>query len=647
MKLGDIRSRMLLAALLPVTLIAILLPAVFLVSHLGDISEAHTQRERSLARQLASASEYGLFSSNINHLQSVANGAMREADVRSVAIVDLQNHILASAGKSGYTTRPTMSGQENKDFDSVRRMDLLSQPVAASRLKLDDLFEVGPTQGGNTQQLLGHVLIEFSRESLDRREREMLLLGCAVAAGGLLFAGFLALRLGRGVIRPILRVSSLIDRLGRGDLSARAEVLPDDPLREVQRGLNQMAERLEAGRDELERRVVAATRELREKKEEAETATLAKSRFLAAASHDLRQPTHALGMFMARLAQLPHDAQSQQLIGELDASVQALQDLLDALLDISRLEAKAVQVHLRPFALVKVFEQIRDELGLTAIEKGLRLRIRPTDVWLQSDSTLLHRMVLNLVVNAVRYTSVGGVLLACRVAADGRQARIEVWDSGIGIAPEHHESIFKEFYQVGNAERDRSKGLGLGLNIVARSAQLLGHRLQMCSRPGHGSRFSIDVPLAPPDAAVDRRGPLRATTFDNLAGLRVLVIEDEPQGRQALVSLLASWGVRVSVADGLLTARQQMVSGAVPDVIVSDYRLRDGENGIEVIRQLRVEAGRSIPACLISGDTDLSLLQAVKEAALTLLHKPVRPAKLRSLIRRLASNPQADDAALV
>jgi CheY-like chemotaxis protein/two-component sensor histidine kinase len=344
-------------------------------------------------------------------------------------------------------------------------------------------------------------------------------------------------------------------------------------------------------------------------------------------------------MFMARLAQLPHDAQSQQLIGELDASVQALQDLLDALLDISRLEAKAVQVHLRPFALVKVFEQIRDALGLTAIEKGLRLRIRPTEVWLQSDSTLLHRMVLNLVVNAVRYTSVGGVLLACRVAADGRQARIEVWDSGIGIAPEHHESIFKEFYQVGNAERDRSKGLGLGLNIVARSAQLLGHRLQMCSRPGRGSRFSIEVPLASPDAAVDRRGPLRATTFDNLAGLRVLVIEDEPQGRQALVSLLASWGVRVSVAEGLLTACQQMENGAAPDVIVSDYRLRNGENGIEVIRQLRVEAGRLIPACLISGDTDPNLLQTVKQAALTLLHKPVRPAKLRNLIRRLTLVP--------
>lgn len=647
MKMVDIRSRMLLAALLPVTLIAVLLTGVFLAVRFGDIDEAHSQRARSLARQLAMASEYGLFSDNITHLQTIASGALREPAVRSVTIVDAQGQILAIAGKPAYITPPALTRQEDEKLDPSTHTDLLLQPIVESQVKLDDLFDGKATDAAAQPQLLGHVLIEFSRDALLQRERDMLLTGVAITFGGLLFGGFLAVYLGRGVIRPILRVSSMIERIGRGELSARGEVLPDDPLRDVQQGLNQMAERLESGRDDLEQRIAMATLELREKKEEAETATLAKSRFLAAASHDLRQPTHALGMFVARLAQLPHDAQTRRLIENLEASVRATQDLLDGLLDISRLDAQAVQVQLRPFALAELFEQLRGGLTLTAVEKGLRLRVRPTGVWLMSDPTLLHRILLNLVVNALRYTREGSVLLACRMAGDGKHARIEVWDSGIGIAPEHHQAIFKEFYQVANAERDRGKGLGLGLNIVERTAQLLGHRLQLSSRLGLGTRFSVQVPLAPLGAALDMPSPFDVKTFDNLAGRVVLVIEDDALAREGLVSLLESWGVSVGVAEGLSTALWHLNKGLVPDVIVSDYRLRDGENGIDVIRQLRVATGRSISACLMSGDTDPNLMQAARDAGLTLLHKPVRPAKLRSLIRRLAVDPQADGIDLV
>lgn len=647
MKMVDIRTRMLLAALLPVTLIAILLAGVFLASRFGDLGEAYHQRARSLARQLATASEYGLFSDNITHLQTIASGALREADVRSVAIVNAQGDVLVFAGKAGFKTPPVLSRQEDEKFDPVKRTDLLSQPVTASQVKLDDLFEVNAAGAEAPSPLLGHVLIEFSRDALFQRERDMLLLGLAVTLACLLFAGFLAVRLGRGVVHPILSVSRIIERIGRGELSARATVLPGDPLRDLQQGLNLMAERLESGRDELEQRVAMATLELRQKKEEAETATLAKSRFLAAASHDLRQPTHALGMFVARLAQLPHDAQTSQLIGNLEASVQAMQNLLDGLLDISRLEAKAVQVQLRPFALAELFDQLQHGLTISAAEKGLLLRIRPTAVWVMSDATLLHRILLNLVVNALRYTRQGSVLVACRVAGDGRHVRIEVWDSGIGIAPEHHEAIFKEFYQVGNTERDRSKGLGLGLNIVERTAQLLGHRLQMHSTLGAGTRFSLLVPLVPLGAAMAVPAPQSVETLNNLAGLVVLVVEDDALAREGLVSLLESWGYVVGVADGLSAALSQLEAGLIPDVIVSDYRLCDEENGIETIRQLRTKAGWLIPACLMSGDTDAGLMQAATEASLTLLHKPVRPAKLRSLIRHLAADIQTSGADLV
>jgi signal transduction histidine kinase/CheY-like chemotaxis protein len=643
----DIRNRLILAALLPVTLIAFMLAAVFLIVRFVDVDQAQSQRSRALARQLANASEYGLFSGNIAHLQTIASGALREPDVSSVVILNAQGRILVRAGQTSYTTPWRLTRLETERFDPAKRTDLLSQPILANQVRLDDLFEPPAPLDEAQTPLLGNVLVEFSHDVRRTREREILWTGIFITLGGLLFGGFVAMRLGRGVLEPILRVSSLIERIGQGELSARSAVLPDDPLRDLHSGLNLMAQRLESGREELEQRVATATFALREKKEEAETATLAKSRFLAAASHDLRQPTHALGMFVARLAQLPHDAQTRHLIENLDASVLAMQDLLDGLLDISRLDAQAVQVQLRPFALSDVFDQLRSSLAMTAQDKGIRLRFRPTTVWLMSDPTLIHRILLNLVTNALKYTVQGNVLVACRVGADARHVRVEVWDSGIGVAPEHHQAIFKEFYQVGNSERNRSKGLGLGLNIVDRTAQLLGHRLQFFSRLGVGTRFSLTLPRVAPDSGAERRSPLRPVAEDNFTGVVVLVVEDDALAREGLVSLLESWGCKVGAADGLGTALRLLDNGLQPTLIVSDYSLHEGENGIQVIADLCRSAGRPIPACLISGDTDPVLMQAAKRAGHTLLHKPVRPAKLRNLVRRLVLDSQATGVDLV
>ncbi len=638
MRWGDIRSRMLLAALLPATLVAVVLAGVFMTVRLLDFDALHDQQARSLARQVATASEYGLYSGDLVQLEAVAKGALREPDVLFVAILNGRGARLVFVGQASSSAPPTLTAQESQHFDRATDTDLVQQPIVASQVKLDDLYQPASASDVKVPQVLGHVLIEFSHEAMHRRARAMLLVSLLVALGGLLFAYLLALRLGRGVIRPILRVSDMIERIGGGELSVRGDLLPGDPLNRVQQDLNRMAERLEAGREETDRRIAIATLELREKKEEAETATRAKSRFLAAASHDLRQPTHALGMFVARLAQLPHDAQTRQLIGNLEASLRAMQDMLNGLLDISRLDAQAVPVQLSPFALTGIFEQLRADLSLTAADQGLRLRVRASPVWVMSDPALLHRILLNLLVNALRYTRHGGVLLACRLTPDPQRVRIEVWDSGIGIASEHQQAIFTEFYQVGNSERDRSKGLGLGLNIVQRSAGLLGHRLQFCSVLGRGSRFSLEVPRVPVSAAPALLRPAPAEAGDDLVGLVLLVVEDDALAREGLVRLLESWGAIVRVADDLATALGQLTGGLAPDVIVSDYRLRDGENGIDIIRQLRSAAGQLVPACLISGDTDPALILAARSAGLTLLHKPVRPAKLRSLVRRLASH---------
>ncbi|MBX9870968.1 MAG: HAMP domain-containing protein [Burkholderiaceae bacterium] len=259
MRFLDIRARMLLAALLPVTLVAVLLSSVFLAGRYADLDEAHQQRARSLARQLASASEYGLFSANTNSLQSIAAGALRESDVRSVLILDAQGQALAVAGWTGQVVLPALGAQEQQWVDAKTGHDLLVQPVSPSQLQLDDLFEVRGRAGEADAPPLGHVVMEVSRAGVVSRSQDMLAIGLAVTLGGLLFGSVLAVRIGRGVIRPILRVSRMIERIGAGELGVRGEVRPDDPLRDLQQGLNQMAEHLQQGRDELERRVTLAT----------------------------------------------------------------------------------------------------------------------------------------------------------------------------------------------------------------------------------------------------------------------------------------------------------------------------------------------------------------------------------------------------
>lgn len=638
MKALSIRARMLLAVLLPVLLIAGLLTVVFLSARMNDMQEAYHLKSQALIRQLAGSSEYGLFSANTVQLQVLANAAFRESDVISVSILDNRGTALFVAGQSSYAQIPLLGGTPSATFDAKSGVDLLVQPVFSSAVQFDDFLESAPPRPEVRPILLGHILVEFSQVALLARERDVLLLGAFVLLLGLLLASFLAFKLGQGVMNPIKRVSALIQQIGQGNFSVHIPVLPDDPLRDLQTVLNQTAERLAAGRDDLERRILLATEALRDKKEEAESATLSKSRFLAAASHDLRQPTHALGMFVARLAQLPHDPQTTSLVKNLEDSVLVMQDLLDGLLDISRLEANAAPVCLSTFPVEAIFERLRGTFALVAQEKGLYLKVRKSPVWITSDAALLQRVLINLVSNALKYTSTGGVVVACRGLtgglAGGQKIRLEVWDSGQGIAPEYHQTIFTEFFQIGNRERNRTQGLGLGLSIVKRALQLLEHPLALCSRLGQGSRFSFELSCAPAELALP--GPLEVVVpAREFEGRRVLLIEDDVLVLAALESLLTSWGCESRGAVGALEALVLLERGWVPDLIISDYQLPQGGSGIEIIAQIRARLGRAVPACLMSGDMNQGLIQASKAVHLTLLHKPVRPAKLRSLVRHL------------
>ena len=367
----------------------------------------------------------------------------------------------------------------------------------------------------------------------------------------------------------------------------------------------------------------------------AENASQAKSRFLASASHDLRQPAHALGMFVAQLSELPHNAQTRHLVGGIDDSVRALQDMLEGLFDISRLDSDQTQIGKTVFPIEAVFGLLRRSLSGAANDKGLRLRFRSSPAWVESDPGLLNRILLNLVSNAIRYTQHGSVLVACRPTNDGSQLRIEVRDSGVGVASEHHEDIFQEFFQIDNPQRDRSKGLGVGLSIVERACRLLEHPFAMRSAPGCGSCFSVTVPLMPARVGGRYEEPTHLASKDEFVGLRVLLIEDDALGRVGLASLLASWGCSVKTVEAAQAACELYRQEKAPDIIISDFRLGGGVNGTEAVGMVRRATGQTIAACLISGDTDAKVREQAQAAGLTLLQKPVRPAKLRSLMWHL------------
>jgi signal transduction histidine kinase/CheY-like chemotaxis protein len=373
--------------------------------------------------------------------------------------------------------------------------------------------------------------------------------------------------------------------------------------------------------------------ELREQKNTAEDANIAKSRFLAAASHDLRQPLHALGLFVQALQETPLASRERQVIGNIRRSVDAMEELFNSLLDISRLDAGVVQPHITTIPMAAVFDRVRFEYGPIARQKRLSLTVMKTSLLVRSDPSLLTRLIRNLLSNAVRYTDSGGVVLGCRRAGD--QVRIEVWDTGKGIPVDRHEEIFHEFYQLHNPERDRRKGLGLGLAIVKRLAKLLNYPLELRSRLGKGSMFSITLPRGQREEYMPAESSPEASAFD-LSDAMVLVIDDEAAVQEGMAALLRRWKCDVLTAGSGAEMIGKLVSiQRLPDLIVSDYRLRGAENGIQVVEMLRNEFNVDIPALLVTGDTAPDRLRDAEASGLPILHKPLNPARLRTLIAHL------------
>lgn len=384
-------------------------------------------------------------------------------------------------------------------------------------------------------------------------------------------------------------------------------------------------------------------RELAAQIEIADAAAQAKTRFLAAASHDLRQPMQVLTIFQELIRpEMTLTPKGEGYFATMHQAVHSVHGLLDVLLDVSKLDAEAIQVRREQFPVAELFEQMRVEFAPTAAQKGVDLRIADCSLALDTDPLLLGQLLRNLLSNALRYTLSGKVLLGCRRQRDG--LKIEVWDTGIGIHQEHRKAIFSEFFQVGNRERDRQKGLGLGLAIAERVARLLGVTIDVRSTVGKGSCFSVSVlpcvQISDLLAPVTFRSEYKLASSTVLEGLLVAVVENEHTIRKGMHDLLESLGCEVisGVAKDDVAERIRDVGRPV-DVLISDFGLPGDENGIDVIQKLRQEQGKEVAALLITGDTGRSVVGLAANAGIAILYKPVQPWMLQ---QALASATERD-----
>ena len=451
----------------------------------------------------------------------------------------------------------------------------------------------------------------------------------------LILAVLAGLYLARRMTEPVrtLRIGAI--RIGHGDLGHRISIRTGDDLEALGEQFNRMTAQLQESYATLERKVEERTSELA-------LANLAKSRFLAAASHDLRQPLHALGLFVSQLRGHVASAESKRLVDRIDAAVTAMNELFAALLDISKLDAGVLSPDVTDFPIARLLGRIETTFTGAADEKGLSLRVIPSNAFVRSDPILLERIVLNLVSNAVRYTAHGGVVVGCRRRGD--TLRIEVYDTGPGIAEDERRKIFAEFYRAPQSGGSRESGLGLGLSIVERLCGLLGHSIEVDSAEGRGSRFAVTVARVAAPAAVTELAPPRPV-IDAPSDKLLVVIDDDALLLDSMAGLLRGWGCRVVAARSLDAALATLAAeGGRPDLIISDYRLADGYSGIAAIERLRAEFGATIPAFLISGDTAPERLQEARASGHHLLHKPVRPMALRAILTQLLKRHETADA---
>ena len=612
-----IRERAYLLGLLPALTVALVLGVYLGVTRLADLEDEIQARGQALTQHLAITAEYGVVSGNRTDLQNLLNQIRTEPDVAQIEIRSLAGSLLARIG--------TSAGKQ-LHFSALVIPRFL-------RGGSDPYLPEAPGDTSNASAPIATVHLGMSRARFIEARNRMLFTSVGIVLLGLIFASVLVRGLALTAIRPVMELIAAARRIALGDLGVEVPANSSSELRDLQMGFNQMSAALRAYRNDMQQQVDAATAELAAQKSAAEMANAAKSHFLAAASHDLRQPMHAIGLYVEAMKPLLRGRQASVTLDKLAASVSALEGLFNAILDVSKLDAGAVQPQWQTIPLREFLQELGASLYMDAAHKGLTLRVRACAGNIQGDPQLLERVMRNLVSNALRYTDRGGILISAR--RHGEQAIIQVRDTGEGISDADLPRIFDEFYQVHNTARDRSQGLGLGLSIVRRLAVLLGYPLSVQSKPGRGTVFTLIVPLCEKPLTEIRQQP--APDFSRMQG-RVAVVDDDAQVLDALRILLLSWGLDVTAAvsgDDLCTNLD-----TAPDVLLTDWRLAQGETGQQVVEKLCAKYPEAtIPVLVITGDISVDNLEITRLSALPALHKPVKPARLRAFLAQMLRKP--------
>lgn len=418
------------------------------------------------------------------------------------------------------------------------------------------------------------------------------------------------------------RVERSMDHQLNGFSLFETAIAPDKQMRERTTQLQQTLRSLEI-----------SNRDLMRAKLEAEAANLSKTTFLASLSHDLLQPLNAARLAASTLHEVEMAADGAGPLFQVERALATLEELIRTLLDISKLEAGALDPEPRDVRSTAILQPLIEEFGPIAHKRGLALRLRPHEAVLFTDPLMLRRIVQNLLSNALRYTRRGGVILGCRAIGD--HVRIEVVDTGPGIPPERREAIFEEFRRYDTAA-DGQVGFGLGLAIVRRLARTLNHPIGLRSKPGLGTVFSVTVPRGrhAPDPEPER--PRLSSAGFDFFGSRLLLIENEPAGAQAMCELLRRWGCDVLAAVSAEEALQRLAQSAGRvDLVISDLHLNDGARGYDAIAAVRAALGAPTPAFIITADHSQKAASEIAARGLEMLKKPVKPAELRALVAYL------------
>ncbi|KIQ20297.1 histidine kinase [Variovorax paradoxus] len=601
-------QQLILLALVPATAATLTAIAVLTRQHLGNLTELMRANAQTVALQVATVAQAPLSRMDKRALQRTAQSGTFQPHVQQVQIWTEDGEIVANS--------ETVDRARDEGLQVV-------VPIVA-----DD--------GRHN----GKVMVEIGLSAVQNARRSVWLNVAVVLAFSLVGVGLAGWWAARRISEPIRALGKAVDRLGAGE-DASVAIEGTLEVQHLQLGFNHAARALAESRRLLQSRINEATSELARKNALLEVASQAKTRLLAAASHDLRQPLHALTLFSDGLANGETDPVKLQRIGHIRECVESLDRLFSELLNLSQLDAGVLQPQWADFPLDRLFDEISRNFRPVAEQQGLRLVVRKTELWVRCDYVMLSRILNNLVSNSLRHTIEGGVLIGAR--RRGKGVRIDVVDTGVGIAAHHQTRVFEEFYQVeptGRQAARGARGMGLGLATVQRLAELLNTRVELSSRLHKGTCVRVLVRSAPAALPAPVPSPVAASIEDeeaSLANLRILVIDDERTILEGLIVVLANWGAQVMAAQ----TRAEALALAdtwehPPDVVVSDLLLQGGDNGLDVIAALERHPrgiGAGTARLLVTGETKPDRLREVASAGITVLYKPVSPRVLRQAIQ--------------